>query len=107
MRSPDFFAMLFAMGAVPLASWIVGKLTGRRNWGVGMMLGLTLLVSGLVQAGLLFDYTLFSQAARPPQRDVWIGGPEFSGFLFALGAFVSLLIWSATPARQAPSSQAS
>ncbi|MEQ1647370.1 MAG: hypothetical protein ABL898_02190 [Hyphomicrobiaceae bacterium] len=104
MRSPDFIAMLLAMLAVPVASWLVGSFTGRRNWSVAVMLLLSGLASALIQVGLLFDFSTATTVVRPgPARDFMIGWPEYFGFLLVFGAFIALLGWSSTPVRAAPS----
>ena len=103
MRSLEFLEMVLALFGVPLASWLAGRLAGRGNLGVFAMLLISLVVTAALQALLLFQPAALGLGARPGPREMMVGGPEFSAFLFVFGAFITLVGWAGTPARTARS----
>ncbi|MBV1693777.1 MAG: hypothetical protein KGP27_04875 [Hyphomicrobiales bacterium] len=103
MKILDPLLVAATLALVPALAWLFGRFAGRRNWPVTGTI-----VLGIAAAVLaaLAKHTVISMA-EVPAADVDVvlarrlaeiaAAPEFYAFLMVLGAFMSMLAWSATP----------
>lgn len=91
-----------ALVLVPSLCWWAGRLAGRRNAPVSIVIlvgGLLSLLILLAQAVAISVIEGSDVATASSRRLAEAGsGPEFIGFLVVFGVFMAMLSWSATPA---------
>jgi hypothetical protein len=95
MRALDAVSIGIALVLVPLVSWYLGRLLGRRDWSIVPVLLASLLATLLVQGAVAF----YSPTVVVNADGTW-NGLELAGFLIVFGAFVAMIGWSSVPAQK-------
>ncbi len=111
MRAFDISGVGLALLLVPLYGWLLGRFAGRRDWRIGGVLVLGLVLVALVQVAILAGQCLIEGQTSAIGKSFMfllerrgmeaLVNPEFPVFLFVLGTFVTMLGWSATPVKKA------
>jgi hypothetical protein len=111
MRAFDISGVGLALVLVPLYCWLLGRFAGRRDWRIGAVLALGLVIVMLAQVGILAGQCVIEAQTSAVGKDFLfllqrrgaeaLANPEFPVFLFVLGTFVTMLGWSATPVKKA------
>ncbi len=111
MRAFDISGVGLALLLVPLYGWLLGRFVGRRDWRIGGVLVLGLVLVAGVQLAILAGQSLIEAQTSAVGKTVLflferrgyeaIANPEFPVFLVVFGTFVTMLGWSATPAKKA------
>ena len=116
MRAFDISGVGLALILVPLYAWLLGRSAGRRDWRIGIVLTLGLVLVALVQVAILAGQCVIEGQTAGAGKDFLflmtrrgfevLANPEFPVFLLILGVFMGLLGWSATPVRDKSGSAA-
>jgi hypothetical protein len=111
MRAFDISGVAFALLLVPAVAWASGRVMGRRNWSIGLVLAIALILTLGIQAGIVLAQSAIEwiTSATPAAKagidaviaqrgQELLSGPEFPVFLLIFASFVTMIGWSATPA---------
>ena len=111
MRAFDVAGVGFGLIVVPLIAWLLGRVGGRRDWSIGMLMFGNVVAVIAVQLAILAGQCLLEGATSAVGKSFGflferrltevLVNPEFPAFLFVLGAFVAMLAWSSTPVKKA------
>ena len=110
MRAFDVAGVGIGLIVVPLVAWLLGRIGGRRDWRIGMLMIANVIAVAAVQAAILAGQCLVESTTSAVGKSFGvlferrlsevIASPEFPAFLFVLGAFIAMLAWSATPVKK-------